>query len=199
MAILDLLYRKKRTEIGLIELDATISESHQYNSTVTKYPIEDGSDISDHIFNEPVVLSISGIVSDFPMGFLRGKIGSIVRNEDFERSKSAMEELLFLRDEKSLMNVITGLKEYESMVFTSLVFNRNNSTGSSLQFTATMTQLQQVNSETISFDEIKDDFKNKGAKTTDKGKQDIKSPTAAEGEKASLLFKAAKAIKGAFQ
>lgn len=53
----------KRSNGDLYWLDAVLSFSESFASTVTKHQIEDGSSISDHIISENAKFSISGVVS----------------------------------------------------------------------------------------------------------------------------------------
>ena len=56
------------TMIGDLALDCTVTETHTATSTVTEHPVESGANITDHIRPDPVQLSITGIVSDTPIG-----------------------------------------------------------------------------------------------------------------------------------
>ena len=71
MALLSLIFGEKiKARVGLVELDASLSESHSMNATVTEYPVEEGADIADHIRRQPDTITISGIVSDTPLVYL---------------------------------------------------------------------------------------------------------------------------------
>lgn len=50
----------------LLQVDATLTEGHGFSSKVTSHPVEDGSEISDHVIKSPRVLTITGIISDNP-------------------------------------------------------------------------------------------------------------------------------------
>ncbi|RYF52440.1 MAG: hypothetical protein EOO38_00075 [Cytophagaceae bacterium] len=57
-----------RVGVGTIfEFDSCINESHSRETVPSLFPIEDGGSISDHIFVAPVELSLTGMVSDFPI------------------------------------------------------------------------------------------------------------------------------------
>lgn len=54
---------------GTVRLDAektgvVVTESVQRSSKVTSNPVEKGSDINDHVINDPVVFSITGVFLD---------------------------------------------------------------------------------------------------------------------------------------
>lgn len=124
--VLSLLFGKKyaRTSVSSVVLDAVISEDHQYNSRVTSYPVENGLNISDHIINEPEILSITGVVSDTPLSFLA----------PFNRSVNAFNALVEIHNRRERISVVTGIKVYDDMVITSLNVPRNVQSGQSLTF-----------------------------------------------------------------
>lgn len=124
--VLALLFGKKyeKTKVGNIFLDATIDETHAYKANVTSYPIESGDSVSDHVFNLPENLSITGIVSDTPLNILL----------PFNRSIDAFNRLLRIFYNKERLTIVTGIKIYTSMVMTSLSIPRDVRTGQSLTF-----------------------------------------------------------------
>ena len=48
-------------------IDAAITEEHTYDSEVTSYPVESGSDITDNVRTLPIEITIEGLVSDNPL------------------------------------------------------------------------------------------------------------------------------------
>jgi hypothetical protein len=125
--VLALLFGKKydKTKVGNIFLDATIDENHSFTSNVTSYPVESGSNISDHIFNNPEKVNITGIVSDTPLNIFI----------PFNRSIDSFNVLLRMFYNKDIITLITGIKIYTNMVMTSLNVPRDVRTGESLTFT----------------------------------------------------------------
>src|SRR5580765_2021239 len=60
------------SQIGYLELDVLVTENLSLPSDVTKYPIEDGSEISDHITQGSEELTITGSIataSSFGLSF----------------------------------------------------------------------------------------------------------------------------------
>lgn len=53
--------------MGPIEIDCTITELHSWTSTVTRVPVESGADRSQHIIDNPYMLSVEAVISDIPM------------------------------------------------------------------------------------------------------------------------------------
>lgn len=74
MALLALLTQTK-AKIGGIELDCSVNETHERSAELTKYPVEDGGNISDNVVLLPKKLTIEGLVSKTPLG-VAGLIGS---------------------------------------------------------------------------------------------------------------------------
>ncbi len=140
-ATIALLFGRKyyQSNIGGVFLDATISEEHEYNSRVTQFPVENGTVISDHIINDPIRLSISGIVSDSPIRFL----------SFFNRSTDAFNRLIRIHELKERITVVTGIKIYENMVMTSLNVPREVGTGQALNFSMEFQQILLASSVTL--------------------------------------------------
>src|SRR3990167_10328972 len=88
--IIGLVVGRPRTDIegGDIDipLDAALATVHTYRNAITGEPIEDGSEIHDHVIAEPEELTIEGLVSDHtsnifggvPGGALGAGIGGLV-------------------------------------------------------------------------------------------------------------------------
>ncbi len=83
---------------GLVE-----KESESYSSSVTSNPIENGSDINDHVNNDAGTFSISGTI-----------IGG----------ESAVNALKAMRDSRDILTY-TGVSRMTNLVFTSLKFDRS--------------------------------------------------------------------------
>lgn len=137
--VLSLIFGKKypqskfETETGLeiISFDTMLTEEHLYNSRVTSYPVETGTLISDHILKLPVVIRLSGVVSDTPLAIF----------SSFNRSAAAFNALVNLFEKREVFTAITGIKVYENMAITSLDIPRNIKTGQTLTFNI---ELQQI-------------------------------------------------------
>lgn len=135
--------RFAKTRIGNIFIDATLSETHETSSTVTNFPIEDGSFISDYVINNPETLTISVLVTDTPLNILSG----------FNRSITSYNELIRLQKNKELLTVVTGIKVYTNMIMTSISVPRDAQTGKSLTFNINFQKLILDNSTTTYLNE----------------------------------------------
>jgi len=184
------------TMIGDLALDCTVTETHTATSTVTEHPVESGSNITDHIRPEPVQLSITGIVSDTPIGAREVqraiKIGGVsvqIKQQETPTSptgfgRAAWSKLDAMRLAAKPVTVLTRDKKYESMALVSLSVPKEAKTGGALYFTAQFKQVRIVYNRTTKVVVAK---ATKSHKKQDTGKQ----PTAAvEPEKPrSILSK----------
>lgn len=120
--------------IDSLAVTAWESETHNRTNNITSYPVEEGADISDHIQNLPIELTVSGIIEALEYG------GNIL--EAF----TVLEDLM---RNKQLIAIVTGLKVYENMAISDLSFPRTALNGGSLSFTATLIQMRTISSQAI--------------------------------------------------
>lgn len=109
-------------ESGIVE-----KESESYSSSVTSNPIEDGSDINDHVNNAAGTLNISGII-----------IGG----------EGAVNALKVMRDSRDVMTYI-GVTRMSNLVFTSLKFDRSYKNKDGASFSATLKQIKTTSPEYV--------------------------------------------------
>lgn len=194
---LSILFRQgERGKIGEIELDATLSENHIYKNTITKFPIESGAVISDHIINEPVVLNMTGFVTNSPVKILGGSIGNIIRGGGESRVKLAFTTLIDIRNENIPFTVVTGLKTYRNMFFQNIDIPRDARTGDTLRFNAVMTKIPKVSAKTVEIQNLAQDetgvkagTKDTAANNVNKGKQTTKNATDGQQQRTSYALK----------
>lgn len=157
MALELLLGRKKRapqfstagSSVLLLELDASISEDHSFSNAVTRFPVEDGSDITDHIKLEPDQISINGFVTNSPIkNLVQMRDNPTVSSGGLDRVTSAYETLLGISGRNGtspvLVDIFTSLRIFTDMVMTSLTIPRNGGTGEALQFSAEFVHIRKV-------------------------------------------------------
>ena len=112
-------------ETGVVE-----KESESYSSSVTSNPIEDGSDINDHVNNVAGTLNISGVI-----------IGG----------DSAIDALKEMRESRDIITY-TGVTRMTNLVFTNLKFDRSYKNKDGASFSATLKQIKITSSEYIPMD-----------------------------------------------
>lgn len=150
------------SRVGVVSVDAVLTELHRFENLVTRHPIEDGSPVTDHIVNQPVTLEMEGRITDTPLSLLEslgsgasGLIGSQLGVNQAVlaagtaaigaslpgRAKLAYQELVALFVSRETFTVISGINEYENMAFETLEFPRAAQDGRSLRFRATLKEL----------------------------------------------------------
>jgi hypothetical protein len=171
--MINLMYNQKTPgKVDNLTLDVTISEQPTYANDVTAFPIEDGSSISDGVVQQPIRLVLVGLVTNSPLwngfgspinsyadSFRSSAAGQVLTNTG-TRCDDAMRALLRMAGRvapagpgmrqvvKSVkikaITVVTGLRVYNDMVVTSLVFDRDAATGDALPFTLTLVETTKV-------------------------------------------------------
>lgn len=59
--------RKEHVQIDNLIVDVAMTEDYNWNNSITRYPVEDGYFISDHIQQNPETFSISAFFSNNPL------------------------------------------------------------------------------------------------------------------------------------
>ena len=150
------------SKVSNITVDAVLSERHTFTNLVTAHPVEDGSPVTDHIVNLPIELQMEGRITDTPLSFLDSAVsgamglvgsdlgvdpvvlaaGSAVAGASLPgRAKLAFQELVALYVTRTPFTVISGINEYDNMVFETLDFPRAPQDGRSLRFRATLKEI----------------------------------------------------------
>ncbi len=148
-------------QIGGYTIDCSVSESHTFEAEVTEFPVEQGSPVSDNVRSKPITVTITGIVSDTPIG----KIADLRNSEHGDQaftpttdtatakargdqqsapSIDALAALILIRDNRQPITISTSLQIFENMVLTSLEIPRDATTGAALRFVATFQQVTLV-------------------------------------------------------
>jgi len=116
-SVFSMFYGTANSQLGYLELDVLVTENLSLPSDVTKYPIEDGSQISDHITEGAEELTITGSISS---GSAWGLEFAFCKS----RLIDAVDVMRNMHKDRKLVKVVTGLGTYEDMGFTALSFNR---------------------------------------------------------------------------
>lgn len=134
MAAARFIFNRIQKSIGSLLVDAFTSERHQRKNTITKYPVEDGIQLSDHMITDPDILAVTGIIEPILDG---------------SNLATAYKTLKDIRTNKELVTIVTGLQVYENMGMTTFNISRNANNGGSLEFTATFQEVEIVRSQTV--------------------------------------------------
>ncbi len=151
MALENLLITIKRN-IGGIKVDGVITENTSLSMRVTTNPVESGFIVADHVIEEPLRYSMTGIITDTPLGAAAFSelAGSVVdaatgvfgqsESSSSTRSRQAYDELIKLMKNKELITVSTGLKRYDNLIFESISVSADKATSNGIHFSASFVQ-----------------------------------------------------------
>jgi len=144
--LFNFIYSIKKAKIGNVTVDASVSEVHNAASEISTNPIEDGADITDHVRNLPLSMTMQGIISDTPITFalIDNIYGLSKVFGKTSRSQDEYAKILKLRDSREPFDVVTGLRVYKNMILKNFQVNRTAQTGKSISFTAELQQIEIV-------------------------------------------------------
>lgn len=181
MAIVDFIFRSRRSQIDNITIDAVIHETHTSTAVCTENPIEGGSVITDHVALKPTELEIEGIITDTPVSFslIDNATGIINTVKGFTGNKSrsieAYDKLIKLQQSRRPFKAVTGLKVYNNMILENISVTRDANTGKAIIFKAQMKQILIAASKTtgdisaLNTDALASDVVDLASKTADRG------------------------------
>jgi len=202
--LFNFIFRVKRAKIGNILVDASVRELHEARSEITTNPIEDGADITDHVRNMPLTMTMQGVISDTPIGLafvdnIKGIIGTATTIfGGSSRSHDAYDDLMKLRKTREPFDLVTGLKVYQNMILQDLRIERTAKTGKSIQFTARLKQIEIARTKKVAAP-LKSDAANIGAVKADIGKKvsDIVPPNSPIATGSDVTTSETQGTKGA--
>lgn len=198
MPIQVLIGTGKPGKIGVLQLDATLAENHSFKAEITSFPVENGADITDHIRNAPIEITVEGMVTNSPIRVFAGEPNNFSDQPFGNRVTLALEELLRIREERELVELVTGLQVYENMGMRSLDIPRSASQGQVLQFSAVFREVALVGVETVTVNNAAPAVADKAASTSDDGKKTAKESTEEENTKVSIIKSGGRLLKKAF-
>lgn len=115
-----LSFADRRTRLGGLVLDVLVSEEIDLAAEVTRYPVEDGTIISDHITQGVETVRIAGMVSTASVMAFSFTGGGAYKLVD------AVEMLRDMHKARALVTISTGQMIYTDMGFTNLNAVRSN-------------------------------------------------------------------------
>lgn len=167
MPLTSLLFKRTLSKLGtsslgFVEFDVATDIQHSYSAEVTSHPVESGADVSDNVLQKPTELTISGVISNTPVVFAGAS------TIDDGRAKTALENLLDLKDQGQPIDVVTPLREYTNMVITGITAPQNARVGDAVECTVTLKEVVTVASRTVDAPAAKTD---RGTKKKSQGKK----------------------------
>lgn len=134
-------------EFGNIEIDATLSEGHEWQADATTNPVEIGADVTDHVIPNNDRISIRGFVTDAPINGIVGNATPTVNGSN--RTQAVFDLLKQLIEARLPMTVITKYHIYTDMVLTAVNIPRDRGTGEAIEFNADFLHIRLVSTQTV--------------------------------------------------
>lgn len=144
--ITSLIGNVSKLEIGVLKLDLLVTEEIALEGEVSKYPVEDGTQINDHVFQGAEIVRISGVVSE-------GSVETFSFSSALgTRIADAIEVLRSMHKERALVTVTTGKMVYNDMAFASMNASRSadGEGGNWLSVKAELVKIRKVTLKTAS-------------------------------------------------
>lgn len=178
--MITLNFSDRQTKLGSLSLDVLVTEEINLEADVTRYPVEDGTVISDHITQGPETLRISGLVSTADV------LAFSFASPGMTKLIDAIEALRTMHRDRALIAVSTGQMLYRDMAFTSMRATRSNGErgGNWLEINAELTKVRKVKLRTAEVPEAtaQGEAKGRAGKTnTPAGKSSATSTAAPQG------------------
>lgn len=190
-----ILFDRQKARVGVVNLDASVEETHTKTNELTDFPVDSGVNITDHIRQTPDAVEITGIVSDTPIVFLAStQARSPIEDEitiTRDRVKLAYDKLQEIMNTGALVTVVTTLRTYDNMALTGLSVTRNAATGRVLNAALSLREVLFAFAETV---EAPDPVEPQNKKPAKRGRQVTKTATPAA--ESSLLEKGREFISG---
>lgn len=169
--VLRKMFGSDYNQISVIPIDVTQVETHTFNHTITRKPVQDGATISDNILIEPDSVTIQGIFTDKSNSAAISEITTSIidgvdRRTDMKTWEDKLAKLHEIRKLREPFTLVTSLGTYKNMFFDgAITVNRDLTTSGALFFTATLTGINIISARTtqVPASAMSDD-KNGGAK-----------------------------------
>lgn len=163
-----------------IAFDTTTQEVYSFSSEIPKNTLQDGSIVTDHIINKPLVYKMSGIVSDTPIEW------GIFESPTLTRSLTLYKKLEALRERKPLLTLVAGLDVLEDMGISSIniVRDTNRAHGLFADITFEKIKIVELKTKTIEQSKVKKELQSSTATPINKG-----TVQGAQTENSSFAYK----------
>ena len=148
------LFGSDYNQISVIPIDVTQVETHTFNHTITRKPVQDGATISDNILIEPDSVTIQGIFTDQSLLNKGIELAQSALDDGFTPStmttwEDKLAKLHEIRKMREPFTLVTSLGTYKNMFFDGpITVNRDLTTSDALFFTATLTGINIISART---------------------------------------------------
>lgn len=148
----------RRSVYKAMPFNLFISEKHKLSFKVSDHPLQDGSTISDHVHRELREVTIEGMFTNHPLKPLT-EIKQVTFKDNYATSevKSSVantalanfNKLKLLANSRKTVRLVCSLEIYPKMVITSIDYERDAKSGSSIRFTMTLRELKTVSLKSV--------------------------------------------------
>lgn len=131
--------------ITSLDLDVMQDEVHEWKNDVTQFPVEIGSQITDHIQSLPDNVTVTGIISNSAIG-----VDALSAQEGGEdRCQTSFDLLRKFYEDRTLLTVYTRYKVYIDMALKSCNIPRDAGIGDSIKFKLEFVNVRMVDTQTV--------------------------------------------------
>lgn len=152
-------------QLDSIRIQATIEETHESRLNVTRHPVEDGADITDHSFLEPkeVIMhcgwsnsspdALAQVINSGIQSFQSGGLSSLFSdltapNGDFV--SGVYSQILALQATRQPFSIVTSLRSYDDMLIRHIRVTRDHKSVNALMVHVTCSQVILVSTSSTS-------------------------------------------------
>ncbi len=165
-----------------VAFDCVVSVSHRRRAGVTRHPVEQGADISDHTKPEPAEIDLTeAIVSNFP-----ALVAAPLRKKP-NAAESAFGQLETWRAAGTPLTLVTDLDVYDQVVIEDFSVVRDARKANSMHATIRLVVIRTVETTSVKVPKAK---KPRAASKVSKGAKNKEAAGEGSKEQGSALFKA---------
>jgi len=188
MSVLSILFKRRRAVVAGVTVDATLNERHLHEASVTDHPIEDGSNVADHVIQRPDRLTIGGILTDTPVDYT--DLATAVFAGGASRSLGAYAALRRAKEAGLQVSVVTALRSYDKMVIERLSVPKAAGGEGGIRFSVELKTVNVVESEVVSIPEsiVDEDHADQGQSERDLGRQATEDAPTDVSDPASVAY-----------
>lgn len=174
----------------ILELDASIDESHERSAELTSFPVENNLELTDHMRFKPREITMTGIISDTPLIFLAtfNRKPSVSGGDPNSRSADAFKGLEEVMSTGQVCVVDTSLFQYSNMALISLTTPRDAARGNIAELQMTWREIQFASTITIEDPQPKNAAREKKQKGGSKQSREAPAPVATKADDTAALW-----------
>lgn len=123
-------------ESRTLTFDCTLTEQSSRVANVTRHPIEDRADVTDHVRPEPVTLTLQVVATTSPLGGLA--------EPDAQRDRTFRRDVIEIKEARELITVLCELGEFTGMVISGIDDRQDAGTGEAYVASITLTEIRRA-------------------------------------------------------